>query len=166
MESGYDRGMKMSAGVEWAIHCCMVLSQAEGPVPTARLAEFHDVSRTYLAKNLQALSRAGLVSSTEGRDGGYLLTRDAAEISVLAIVQAVDGPEPAFRCTEIRQRGPLAATKEACRLPCVIAKTMADAELAWRTSLAEVSVADLAQGLTTNTGPKTLVAVRGWLAGA
>ncbi len=158
--------MKLSAGVEWAIHCCMVLSQAEGPVPSARLAEFHDVSRTYLAKNLQALSRAGLVSSTEGRDGGYLLTRDAADISVLEIVQAVDGAEPAFRCTEIRQRGPLAATKEACRLPCVIAKAMADAELAWRTSLAAVSVADLADSLATNVGPTTLVAVRDWLTNA
>ena len=85
---------------------------------------------------------------------------------MLEIVQAVDGPEPAFRCTEIRQRGPLAATKEACRLPCVIAQTMANAEHAWRTSLAGVSVADLAQGLSTNVGPETLVALRGWLADA
>jgi Rrf2 family protein len=166
MESGYHPRMKMSAGVEWAIHCCMVLSQAEGPVPSARLAEFHDVSRTYLAKNLQALSRAGLVSSTEGRDGGYLLTREASEISVLEIVQAVDGPEPAFRCTEIRQRGPLAASKEACRLPCVIAKTMADAEQAWRTSLAAVSVAHLADNLAANVGATTLVSVRDWLTNA
>ena len=70
----------MSGGVEWAVHCCVVLSQAEGPVPTQRLAEFHGISRTYLAKHLQLLSRAGLVSSTEGRVGGYLLTRPADEI--------------------------------------------------------------------------------------
>ena len=70
--------MKLSAGVEWAIHCCVVLSQADGPVPAHRLAEFHGVSRTYLAKSLQALSRAGLVSSTEGRVGGYVLDRDEA----------------------------------------------------------------------------------------
>ena len=164
MESGYHRFMKMSAGVEWAIHCCLVLSQAEGPVPSSRLAEFHDVSRTYLAKNLQALSRAGLVSPTEGRDGGYLLTRDAAAISVLEIVQAIDGADPAFRCTEIRQRGPMPASKEACRRPCVIAKAMADAELAWRASLAAVSVADLADGLATTVGPKVMTGLRGWLA--
>jgi Rrf2 family protein len=158
--------MKMPAGVEWAIHCCLVLSQAEGPVPTARLAEFHDVSPTYLAKALQALSRAGLIAATEGRDGGYTLTRAATDISVLEIVQAVDGPEPAFRCTEIRQRGPLPASKEACRLPCAIATVMADAEQAWRSSLAAVSVADLADTLSATVGPAVLPAVRGWLSSA
>lgn len=157
--------MKMSAGVEWAVHCCLVLSQADGPVPASRLAEFHDVSRTYLAKNLQALSRAGLVRSTEGRDGGYALTRPAREITVLEIVQAIDGPEPAFRCTEIRQRGPRPASKAACRLPCAIAAVMADAEQAWRTSLAGVTVADLADTVDANAGPKALAGVRDWLGG-
>ena len=156
----------MPAGVEWAIHCCLVLSQAEEPVPTARLAEFHDVSPTYLAKSLQALSRAGLIAATEGRVGGYTLTRAAKDISVLEIVQAVAGPEPAFRCTEIRQRGPLAASEEACRVPCGIAKVMADAELAWRSSLAGVSVADLADNLTATVGPAVLPAVKGWLSSA
>jgi hypothetical protein len=36
----------MSAGVEWAIHCRVVLSQADGPVCAQRLAEFHGISRT------------------------------------------------------------------------------------------------------------------------
>src|SRR5437764_11324023 len=96
------RPMRMSAGVEWAVHCCVVLSQASQPVPAPRLAEFHGVSKTYLAKHLQELSRAGLIRSTEGRIGGYELTRDAATITVLEILQAIGGPEPAFPCTEIR----------------------------------------------------------------
>ncbi len=98
--------MRMSAGVEWAVHCCVVLSQAEEPVPAQRLAEYHGVSRTYLAKHLQQLSRAGLVASTEGRVGGYRLTRAAQDISVLDVVLAIEGDESAFRCTEIRQNGP------------------------------------------------------------
>ena len=47
--------MKMSAGVEWALHCCTVLSTASDPVPVNKLAELHGVSRTYLAKHMQAL---------------------------------------------------------------------------------------------------------------
>ncbi|GAB3247473.1 RrF2 family transcriptional regulator [Nocardioides dilutus] len=156
--------MKLSAGVEWAIHCCVVLSQAEGPVPATRLADFHGVSRTYLAKHLQQLSRAGLVSSTEGRVGGYVLTRPAEEISVLDVVLAIEGPESAFRCTEIRQNGPLPASKEQCRKPCGIARAMYAAEDAWRASLAGVSVADLAAGVERDTGAKTFVRLRGWLA--
>ena len=136
--------MKLSAGVEWSLHCCVVLSQAERPVPSARLAELHGVSKTYLAKHLQSLARAGLVQPAEGRDGGYVLTRAADRITVLDVVQAVDSEDPAFRCTEIRQQGVLAAPPEACRSACGIAKVMADAEKAWRASLSGTTIADLA----------------------
>lgn len=136
--------MKLSAGVEWALHCCVVLSQAEQPVPSARLAELHGVSRTYLAKHLQALARDGIAQPSEGRDGGYVLMRAASKITVLDVVRAIDGTQPAFRCTEIRQQGELAAPPEECRRPCGIAKVMADAEQAWRTSLAATTIADLA----------------------
>ena len=156
--------MKMSGGVEWAIHCCVVLSQADGPVPAQRLAEFHGISRTYLAKHLQQLSRAGLVSSTEGRVGGYVLTRPAAEITVLDVVLAIEGREPAFRCTEIRQNGPFPASAQQCRRPCGIARAMYDAEDAWRASLASVTVADLADGVERDNGPQTFGRLRGWLA--
>ena len=88
--------MKMSGGVEWALHCCVVLTAADRPVPAARLAELHDVSSTYLAKQLQALSRAGLVRSVQGHAGGYVLTRAPGEITVLDVVEAVDGARPAF----------------------------------------------------------------------
>jgi len=155
--------MKMSAGVEWGVHCCVVLSQADEPVPAARLAEFHGISRTYLAKNLQQLSRAGLVRSTEGRDGGYELTRAPGAITVLDVVQAIDGDQPAFRCTEIRQRGPLATPPEDCTRPCGVARVMATAERAWRDSLRSVTVADLAATVDKDSGRTALKALRGWL---
>src|SRR3954466_480070 len=99
----------MSGGVEWALHCCVVLTAAREPVPAARLAELHDVSGSYLAKQLQSLARAGLLHSVQGHAGGYALTREPADITVLDVVEAVDGGRPAFACTEIRRRGPLAA---------------------------------------------------------
>jgi Rrf2 family protein len=153
----------MSAGVEWAVHCCVVLSQAPAPVPAQRLAEYHGVSRTYLAKHLQQLSRAGLITSTEGRVGGYRLTRAAAEITVLDVVLAIEGEEPAFRCTEIRQNGPFPASDQQCRRPCGIARAMYAAEDAWRASLAGVTVADLAAGVEQDNGKQTFVRLRGWL---
>jgi Rrf2 family protein len=143
--------MKLSGGVEWSLHCCVVLSQADGPVPTARLADLHGVSKTYLAKHLQSLARAGIVHPTEGRDGGYVLTRGADRTTVLDVVQAIDGKEPAFRCTEIRQQGILAAPPEQCRSACGIAKVMAEAEQAWRATLSAVTVADLAATLDLDT---------------
>lgn len=155
----------MSAGVEWALHCCTVLSTSTEPVPVPRLAELHGVSRTYLAKHMQALSRAGLIHAVEGRDGGYLLSRPGAEVSVYDVVSAVDGPESAFRCTEIRQQGPLPVTGEACKVPCGIAQVMATAEEAWRDSLRAVTLADLAATLDSSS-PGAWDAVRHWLSGS
>ncbi|MFE5141307.1 RrF2 family transcriptional regulator [Streptomyces fagopyri] len=137
----------MTAGDEWALHCCVVLTFAEEPVPAARLAQVHDVSPSYLAKQLQALSRAGIVRSTQGTAGGYVLTRSPARITVLDVVEALDGPGPAFVCTEIRQRGPLAVPPHAYTVPCPISRAMAAAETAWRDALRSKSIADLAQDI-------------------
>ncbi|MET8291102.1 RrF2 family transcriptional regulator [Streptomyces sp. NPDC048448] len=153
----------MSGGVEWALHCCVVLTSVEEPVPAARLAQLHDVSPSYLAKQLQALSRADLVRSVQGKAGGYVLTRSPARITVLDVVEAVDGPGPAFVCTEIRQRGPLAAPPESCPAPCAISRAMADAETAWRDALRSVSVADLARNVSSDSGPGALKGISTWL---
>jgi len=154
--------MRISGGVEWALHCCTVLTAADDPVPAVRLAELHDVSPTYLAKQLQALSRAGLVHSVQGHAGGYVLTRAPGEITVLEVVEAIDGASPAFVCTEIRQRGPLAASSAACTAPCAIARTMWAADDAWRASLRNVTIADLATMVGDDYTADALGAARTW----
>ncbi|WP_433066726.1 RrF2 family transcriptional regulator [Dactylosporangium sp. CS-033363] len=153
----------MSGGVEWALHCCVVLTAARGPVPAARLAELHDVSGSYLAKQLQSLARAGLIHSVQGHAGGYALTRDPADITVLDVVEAVDGASPAFVCTEIRQRGPLATPAEACTTPCPVHRAMMTADEAWRAALKSQTIADLAVSVTATSGPATFDIVREWL---
>ncbi|GHC77145.1 RrF2 family transcriptional regulator [Streptomyces flavofungini] len=155
--------MKLSGGVEWALHCCVVLTAASEPVPAARLAQLHDVSPSYLAKQMQALSRAGLVKSIQGKTGGYVLTRAAAEITVLDVVQAVDGASPAFVCTEIRQRGPFGTPPEDCTKACPVARTMAAADDAWRASLRGVSIADLVGSVEQDSGPEALPTIGAWL---
>jgi len=155
--------MKLSGGVEWAVHCCVVLTTATEPVPAARLAELHDVSGSYLAKQLQALSRAGLVTSVQGKAGGYVLTRAPELITVLDVVAAVDSSKPAFVCTEIRQRGPLATPQEACMRPCAIARAMAGADAAWRAALQAISIADLARSVDEDYGRTALAGIRTWL---
>ncbi|WP_210589031.1 Rrf2 family transcriptional regulator [Streptomyces sp. GESEQ-35] len=156
----------MSGGVEWALHCCVVLTSVEEPVPATRLAELHDVSASYLAKQLQALSRAGLVRSVQGKAGGYVLTREAASITVLDVVEAVDGPDQAFTCTEIRRRGPFATPAESCTAPCPIARAMTAADAAWREALRAVSIADLVQDVASDSGPDAIARIGTWLSAA
>jgi Rrf2 family protein len=157
--------MKMSGGVEWALHCCVVLTTSSRPVPAARLAQLHDVSGSYLAKQLQSLSRAGLIHSAQGKSGGYALTRAPESITVLDVVRAVDGQGPAFVCTEIRRRGPLAAPAASCATPCAIARAMRAAETAWRQALATVPIADLARDVEADYGPHVMAGIRTWLSG-
>jgi Rrf2 family protein len=157
--------MKLSGGVEWALHCCVVLTAAnDDPVAVARLAELHDVSTSYLAKQMQALSRAGIVRSTQGHSGGYALTREPSKITVLDVVEAIDGVQSTFACTEIRQRGPMATPADACVKPCAINRAMTAADRAWRAALREVSVADLARDVDNDYRTDVMAAISGWLA--
>ena len=138
--------MRMSEGVEWALHCATVLAALPpgATVPGKALAEFHGVSESYLLKHLQALTGAGLLESVSGPKGGYRLARPPEQITLLDVVEAIEGREPAFRCTEIRQRGPAAVEPAAYRLPCAIHAAMLRAEGAWRQALRSQTVADLA----------------------
>lgn len=155
--------VRLSGGVEWALHCCVVLSAATQPVSRTRLAELHEVSPTYLAKQLQALSRADLVRSTQGKSGGYVLTRPPERITMLDVVEAIEGHQSTFVCTEIRQRGPLATPREACTAPCGIARAMYAADRAWRAALREVSIADLRRGLAADSEGDVLGQISTWL---
>jgi Rrf2 family protein len=157
--------MKMGQGVEWALHACVNLAWAgsDRPVPVAALAELNELPLPYLNKQLQALARAGILTSHAGPRGGFALARPPAEITVLDVVQAIDGTEGAFRCTEIRRRGPLPASARDARTPCQIASVMGRAEAAWRAELAAETIADLA-GQVEAKVPQTPVRIRGWIA--
>jgi Rrf2 family protein len=157
--------MRMSDGVEWALHCCTVLATLpdDQALPAARLAEFHGVPPAYLAKQLQALTAAGITASIPGPRGGYRLAHPPAEVSVLDVVLAVDGDDSAFRCSEIRRRGPAAGPASAYPRPCGIARTMWRAEDAWRAELAATSIGDLLIELMTTVSATQLSKGAEWI---
>ncbi|MFH8343836.1 RrF2 family transcriptional regulator [Streptomyces sp. NPDC018045] len=141
--------MRMSEGVEWALHCCVTLASLgdERPVSTARLAASFDLPQAYLNKRLQALARVGILTSTPGARGGFRLARPPERISLMDVVAAIEGTDDAFRCTEIRRQGSGAeAPDRDFRRPCGISTAMRRAELAWRRELAKQTVADLLAG--------------------
>ena len=137
--------MKLSEGVEWALHCTWTLAAAPAsePLSTRRLAEFYDLPAPYLAKVLNSLVRAGVLTATSGPRGGFRLAKPADEITAAEVLEAVEGRGQLFSCTEIRQRGPVPLTKAACKTPCGIARLMDRAERAWRNELAATTIADL-----------------------
>jgi Rrf2 family protein len=61
------------------------------PVPIAQVAERRDMPVQFLEQLFSTLRRDGLLSSQRGVKGGYTLARPAEEITVLEVVQALDG---------------------------------------------------------------------------
>ncbi|HEX4848050.1 MAG TPA: Rrf2 family transcriptional regulator [Novosphingobium sp.] len=159
--------MRLSQGVEWAAHACVILAAiGQGrALSKAALAEYHGVPAPYLAKQMQLLSRAGLVRTSRGKAGGYALARPADAITLWDITRAIDGPAPLFRCTEIRQRGPCAATRADCRRPCTIAAAFAEAEAAWRAVLMRTAIADIAATVAGESRPEAVMQAVQWLGG-
>ena len=62
------------------------------PVKAETIANHQDISLKYLLDILRDLKRAELVRSKRGPDGGFALSRPAAEISLADVFRAVDGP--------------------------------------------------------------------------
>ncbi len=138
--------VRMSEGVEWAVHVLLLLAWLDDdePVPTARLAEGHDLPGAYLNKQLQALVRHDILVSEAGARGGFRLARRPAAITLMDVVAAIEGPDEAFRCTEIRRQGFGAGLpSSAFAHQCAVSSAMTRAELAWRRALAGQTIADV-----------------------
>ncbi|WP_336217015.1 RrF2 family transcriptional regulator [Nonomuraea sp. LPB2021202275-12-8] len=149
--------MKLPASTEWVLHCATTLAQLEpgAAASTTQLAQYYDLPAPYLAKQLKTLVRAGLLAATTGPRGGFRLARPASEITLLQIVEAVDGTSSPYECREIRQRGRGALPAEECRRACVLAEKMAEAHEAWRGNLAGTTLADILASLPPSAPART-----------
>lgn len=156
--------MKISEGVEWATHACAVLAAlpAGMTLSAAALADFHELPVAYMAKQLQLLSKAGLVTTFRGAQGGYALARPAREISLWDIQAAICGSEPSFRCQDIRKSGPCAGYSPKAKR-CPIACVFAAAEDAYRKRLSATSVAGIVGEVAEDLGPRGRAAFTRWM---
>jgi Rrf2 family protein len=149
--------VKLPVSTEWVLHCAATLAQLEpGDTASAKqLAEYFDLPAPYLAKQLQAMVKAGLLAATTGPRGGFRLARPASEITLLQLVEAVDGATSPYECREIRQRGRGALPPEDCRDACILARKMAEAHDAWRRQLASTTLAGILSELPPATPART-----------
>jgi Rrf2 family protein len=80
----------------------------------AEIAERQNIPAFYLAKIVPRLARAGLVRTSLGAAGGIALALPAEEISLLQIIEAVDGPLELNLCSRDPQKCEHYATCSAC----------------------------------------------------
>lgn len=144
--------MKIGKGVEWAAHTCALLAMLPPGATLAgeALADFLGVPSPYLAKQLQALSRADIVSARRGAAGGYCLSQRPETLSLWDITAAIEGTSPSFRCTEVRRNGPCGASPRECSGPCTIAAAFQRAEAGYRDALSGVRLTNLIEGIASD----------------
>ncbi|RZB14168.1 Rrf2 family transcriptional regulator, partial [Streptomyces sp. F001] len=134
----------MAKGVEWALHTLLNLDMiGGGPVGSGQLAEAHGLSASYLNKQLQLLARAELVVSVPGPRGGFRLARPLETITLLDVVEAIEGGTQLFQCTEISRCGKIGELSPSSAGACAVNAAMRRAEQAWHQALAAQSLADI-----------------------
>lgn len=86
--------MKLSRTVAYAVQATLQLAQSDTsePVPCSQLAADGHMPERFLLQVLRHLVNHGILHSTRGVDGGYSLDRPPQEISLLDVIEAIDGP--------------------------------------------------------------------------
>lgn len=159
----------LGSSVEYALHCLLWLVDPASGQPSSRdLAELQGLSPSFLAKVFPKLEKAGIVVASAGLRGGYRLGREPARISVLDVVDAVEGIKPLFECQQIRgrcavfeDRPPAWATSGVCGIHAVMLR----AEQSMRRELSRTSLADLADGFGSKMPAAFPAEVRVWFEG-
>lgn len=84
--------MKVSAKVEYAVRALLVLADAPGLLRIDAIVAGQRLPVKFVEGILSDLRRAGIVRTQRGVHGGYCLARPASEVTVGAVLRAVDGP--------------------------------------------------------------------------
>ncbi|MEA4907781.1 MAG: Rrf2 family transcriptional regulator [Chloroflexi bacterium] len=94
--------MQITRQADYALRAMIYLSRLDPNrrAATSQIAEEQRIPPSFLAKIISQLSIAGLIHTSRGARGGVALARSADEISVLEVVEAIDGPIALNECTE------------------------------------------------------------------
>ena len=85
--------MKVKKSVAYALHALayMVRHKTQLPVTTRAIARSEGIPSDYLAKVFQTLTKSGFVESVRGKKKGYIFKKPPEEISLLMIIEAIEG---------------------------------------------------------------------------
>lgn len=98
--------MKFSTRSSYGLRAVAHLaSQKQGKsLSLSNIAKFENISLKYLERIFAGLKKAGLIESEKGASGGYKLAKNASEISVFDVIEALEGPEQSFHCVAGKEK--------------------------------------------------------------
>lgn len=139
--------MRWNKATRFALYAAVELTRAGGePLTAQQIAERYGFSTHHLAKVLGQLVRAGVAAGSRGVGGGYWLARPPEQVTLLEVVEAVEGP---------RRRG-CAVSDEAhdCEMvgPCALHDVFATIDRTVHDTLSSRTLVDAAA--TSNPAPR------------
>lgn len=130
--------MNTSKKTDYALHALIIMAGNKNfEYSASELAEIENVSASYLAKVMQKLSKHKIVSSSEGKTGGYKLNKKAEDISIAEVVKILEAEENVFDCVD-KVHG--CTIKDRCKIHAVFKEAYQE----MLNKLAETSIADIA----------------------
>lgn len=93
--------MKMSTKGRYGLRVMVELAaqHGQGTVLAENIAENQNISENYIHLLVKQLKEAGLIHATRGRNGGYAISRDPEKITVLDVINAMEGKISVVECT-------------------------------------------------------------------
>ena len=128
--------MKISPAAEFAVRGVLVLAEqyGQGPVTLNAVCDERHLPKQYLSKLFASLAKADLVTPIRGKRGGYVLTRDPKGITLLEVIEAIEGPLALNYCQH--------APSKCGDAQCLIRPVWAALQQAFREKLSSVKLAD------------------------
>jgi Rrf2 family protein len=80
------------------IHSMVFIAKNGDMTNVARISDEFKFSKHHVAKVMQRLNKVGMVGSNRGPSGGFFLTKEPAEITLLEIYEAIEGRIPEYDC--------------------------------------------------------------------
>ena len=126
----------ISLTAEYALRAIVYIADQEGePRTTNQIAEASEIPAGYLAKVMQGLGRARIVNSQRGLNGGFTLTRQPEDLTLLEVVNSVDPVRRIHEC-------PLKIASHGTNL-CPLHRKLDDAAAFVEQSFRDTTIADL-----------------------
>lgn len=93
--------MQITRQADYALRAMLFLARSsEKKATTSKIAAEQKIPSSFLAKIISQLSIAGLITTSRGASGGVLLAKKPEDISLLDVVEAIDGPITLNECVQ------------------------------------------------------------------
>jgi Rrf2 family protein len=132
--------VELTRQADYALRCVLEVAR-HGRLSAGEIARIQGLSPSFVAKIVSTLARAGVLETHRGAAGGVQLGRPASDISLLDVVQAVEGPIRLARCV---RTPPACAIVDRCPLAPTLQGAQAALEDALSVTLHEVLERDRA----------------------